>query len=72
MKRISQNEIANSVGVSDAFISMLISGKKRPSWKKAKMLAAFTGTKPELWLDGSPEEIKAALAGENTCACSSE
>ncbi|HBA84901.1 MAG TPA: hypothetical protein DCZ95_12475 [Verrucomicrobia bacterium] len=72
MKRFSQIELAKQVGVSSSFISQLVKGSKRPSWKRAKQLASVTCTSADLWLDGTPEQIKAALAGEKACACASE
>ena len=61
MKNGIQHKIAIRVGVSDAFISLIINGQKRPSWSVAKDLAVITGTKPELWLEGTVEQIKNAL-----------
>jgi plasmid maintenance system antidote protein VapI len=61
MKTITQSEIANALGVSVAFINQLVTTKKRPSWNRAKQLAKITKTKPELWLDGSADEIRKAI-----------
>jgi len=56
-----QKIIAQSTGLSDAFVSLLILGQRRPSWATAKKLAQITDTKPELWLEGSTEEIQQAV-----------
>ena len=61
MKTITQAHIAKSLEISEPFVSLLVNGVKRPSWKRAKQLAEITGTTPILWLEGSPEEIKQAL-----------
>ena len=58
---MNQNEIAKKVGITSSMLSQILSGKKRPKWKTAKCLAEVTGTKPELWLEGKPEEIKIVL-----------
>jgi len=56
-----QKEIAAAAGVSIQAVSNILTGRRRPSWKTSKRLAAATNTTPELWLDGTPEEIKAAI-----------
>ena len=61
MKTITQTQIAHELNVSITFVNLLVHAKKRPSWKRAKQLAAVTNTDPILWLEGSSEEIKAAL-----------
>lgn len=59
--KLSQRQIAKRLGVSATFINRLVNGIKRPNWKRAKELAKLTGSKPELWLDGTPEQIKTFL-----------
>jgi len=58
---ITQSYIAKRLGVSRAFINYLVNGSKRPNWKRAKELSKITGSKPELWLEGTPEQIKTFL-----------
>lgn len=55
---ITQSYIAKRLGVSATFINRLVNGIKRPNWKRAKELSKLTGSTPELWLDGTPEQIK--------------
>lgn len=62
MKHGSQKQIAKKAGVSDAFISNFFKGKKTPSWKTAKKLAATTGTDPVLWVEGRVHELKEVLS----------
>lgn len=55
---LTQSYIANRLGVSLTFINRLVNGSKRPNWKRAKELSKITGSSPELWLEGTPDEIK--------------
>jgi len=63
--KIHQTNIAHKAGVSPCFISMCLSGKKRPSWRTAKKIALATQTDPVVWLEGSPDEIRSAILGNN-------
>lgn len=58
----TQQNIADAAGVSRAHIGHILNGIRRPSWRLAKTLAAITGTDPVLWLEGTPEDIRAALS----------
>ena len=58
---MNQNEVAKKAEITGSMLSQILSGYKRPKWETAKRLAKVTGTKPELWLDGTPEEIKIVL-----------
>jgi plasmid maintenance system antidote protein VapI len=55
---ITHSYIAKKLGVSATFINRLVNGAKRPNWKRAKELSKITGSKPELWLEGNPEQIR--------------
>lgn len=61
MIKTTQKHIAKMARVSAPFISQVLTGKKRPSWKKAKELADATGTDPVVWMEGTPDEIRAAI-----------
>ena len=63
MEHGTQTKIAERIGVTPQFINQILSGARRPSWNKAKLLAGVTGIKPELWLDGTPEAIRDAVDG---------
>jgi transcriptional regulator with XRE-family HTH domain len=65
MKRGIQTILSKKSGISEAYISLILSGQRRPSWNNAKKLAQTTNTKPELWLDGEPEKIKEILDAVN-------
>ena len=61
MDRMSLTQIAREIGVTPQYVSQVAKARKRPNWKRAKQLASVTGTTPELWLDGTAEQIKDAL-----------
>ena len=61
MKWGIQKRISELTGLSESYVSRLINGKQRPSWPVAKNLAKITKTTPELWLEGTPEDISTAL-----------
>lgn len=57
-----QTKVAIKTGLSATFISLLIKGKRRPTWANAKKIAAVTATDPMLWLEGTPKQMQKALA----------
>jgi len=65
MERGKQTRFADKIKISDAFLSQILSGKRRPGWATAKKLAAATRTKPNLWLDASPERLRDILEAAN-------
>ena len=56
----TQADVARQAGISEGFLSQILSGTRRPRWKKAKRLAKATETTPDLWLEGAPAEIREA------------
>ncbi|MCP4746435.1 MAG: helix-turn-helix transcriptional regulator [Desulfobacteraceae bacterium] len=58
---MTQTEIAKQAKVSQQFISSIFRGKNRPTWKRAKDFAKRFGTTPTVWLEGTKEEIMAAI-----------
>jgi len=58
MKHGIQKQIAEATELSAPMISLILSGKKRPSWSIAKRLAAATDTDPVLWLEGSTGKVR--------------
>jgi transcriptional regulator with XRE-family HTH domain len=63
MKKFSQTETAQKIGVNPSFISLCMNGHRRPSWRVAKQLAEATNTTPEIWLEGTPDQIRNAITG---------
>ena len=61
MIKDNQKSIAKKSEVTPSFLSQILSGNKRPSWKTAKRLAEATNTEPALWMEGTPDEIRAAV-----------
>lgn len=59
MKR--QKDLVEATGIHQATISNILTGHRRPSWGNAKKLAAATGTDVALWMEGTPEQIRAAV-----------
>ena len=47
-----QTKIASEVKISDAFLSLILSGQKRPSWRVSKRLEKVTGISAVDWIDG--------------------
>ncbi len=62
-------QIAQKVGITPAFYSEIINGKKRPGRETAVRLEQITGVPFKTWMLGTPEEIRAeleaALAGSD-------
>ena len=49
--------------MSQQFISLILTGKRRPKWKKAKLLAMVTGTSAEFWMEASPDQMRKTIEG---------
>lgn len=62
MKRISQAKQAELLGISQSFISEVLSGKKRMTRKKALELEAKSGIPAAVWMFGTLEELRAAVS----------
>lgn len=60
MEKMTQAAVAREAGISEGFLSQILSGVRRPRWEKAKKLAKATETTPDLWLEGAPAEIREA------------
>ena len=60
--KLTQKQLAKAIGKSQQFISLVLSGKRRPHYKTAIALERFTGISQKMWLEGSPDEIRAAIA----------
>ncbi len=68
MKKNIQKSISDSTGIHPSTLSNIMRGARRPSWKKAKILAEVTGTDPVLWLEGTPEQIRQAVSCDGAIA----
>ena len=52
---------AKELGISQGFLSNILAGRRRPHYRRAKELARRSGTTIELWMEGTPEQIRAAV-----------
>jgi len=68
MKKNKQTHIAKKAGITDGFLSQILTGLKTPSWETAKNLFKATGIRPEVWMESKKnyEELKDKLKGTQT------
>ena len=57
---MNQKQIAKILGIQEPYMSLIIAGRRRPYHICIK-LADLTGTDVRLWMDGTPDEKRAAL-----------
>ena len=62
---MKQNELAKRLNITAAYVSQIISEKKRPMWPLAKRIAEETDTDPVLWLEGRTDDMRKALENAN-------
>jgi plasmid maintenance system antidote protein VapI len=58
---LRNKDIAGFLGVSDAYVSFLCSGKRRPSWSMAKRLVDVFGKTPAWWMEAKKRDLVRAL-----------
>jgi len=59
---MKQKDIANTLNISDALVSRLLSGERKVSWPMAERLSKmFPGRSISEWKRASVEEIKQAF-----------
>ena len=58
---MNQDEAAKKAGITQGFLSLLITGKRRMPWDVAKALAGLTKTYVALWMEGVENEKREAL-----------
>ena len=61
MKHGEQVKVAELAGITPAFLSQILKGKRRPRWDRAKDMGKRIDVDPVLLVDGAPEEIEKAL-----------
>lgn len=61
-------QIAKEIGVSQGFLSNILAGRRRPRYSKAKVIASLTGTTVDLWMEGSPDQIRQAIGKKKKVA----
>ncbi|MGD9732556.1 MAG: transcriptional regulator [Desulfamplus sp.] len=65
MKTTKQTHIAKMAGISDAFLSEILAGKKTPYWETAKRLSNVTGIPVEIWMESknNPKQLRNQIKG---------
>jgi len=58
---MTQEEIAKRVKITQPYLSMILSGERRPSWDIAKAIAELTKTEISLWMEGDQKSKRAAI-----------
>ena len=61
MKRITQKELSNKLGVNAPFLCNLLKGNKRPTADKAAKMESMSGIGRMSFLYAKPSEIKKEL-----------
>ena len=58
---MTQDEAAKKAGISQGFVSLILTGQRRPDWELAKALAELTKTDVALWMEGDETAKRDAL-----------
>jgi transcriptional regulator with XRE-family HTH domain len=61
MQRGKQKILAEESGLSEAFISYIVNGKKRPNWETGKTLSEVTGIPIDVWMEQDLAKIHKGL-----------
>jgi plasmid maintenance system antidote protein VapI len=61
--KLKQKNISRILGVSDAFVSMILNGKRDISWPLAARLSEmFPGKTTQQWKEATPDDLRRAFA----------
>lgn len=58
---MTQNEIARQLGKTQQYVSLILTGRRRPSWGLAKRLSESFGHSPAWWMEADPNKIRRVL-----------
>jgi len=58
---MTQNEAAKKAGITQGFLSLIVTGQRRPAWSLAKALAELTKTDVAVWMEGDEQKKRDAL-----------
>jgi plasmid maintenance system antidote protein VapI len=58
---MKQKHIAKQIGISEALLSMILSGKRSITYPLSKKLKKITKINETFWMEATPKEIKRAL-----------
>lgn len=63
MKKRNQTTIASKAQISDAYLSLILAGKRKPLWATGKKLQRATGVHIRFWMESNnaPELLKKQL-----------
>jgi plasmid maintenance system antidote protein VapI len=62
---MKQMDLAASLGVTQAYVSKYLKGKRGCSLQTAKKLSAMFGHDPIWWMESTPEQRRSVLANGN-------
>ena len=60
---MTQTELSKTSGKSQQFISMVLSGDRRPNYSTAKAWESITGIPLAAWMEAEPDVLRLALDG---------
>lgn len=58
---MTQEEAAKKAAISQGYLSLIISGKRRPDWNLAKVLAGLFNTDVAVWMEGDEQAKRQAI-----------
>ena len=58
---MTQDEAAKRAGITQGFVSLILTGQRRPDWNLAKTLAEMTKTDVAVWMEGDEQTKRDAL-----------
>jgi len=61
MNQKTQNEISMILEITQAMVSHLLTGRRRPSWAMAKKLSDNFGHSPAWWMEADVAKIRRVL-----------
>ena len=60
--KTKQIDIAATIGESAPLVNMILSGKRKVSYRLAKKLKKLTGLDELFWMEATPEQIRKGLS----------
>jgi DNA-binding XRE family transcriptional regulator len=58
---MTQDKAAQKAEITQGYLSLIITGKRRPDWDLAKVLAEMTKTEVALWMEGDEMTKRRAI-----------
>jgi plasmid maintenance system antidote protein VapI len=63
---MTQTEIARIIGKTQQCVSLILTGRQRPTWAVAKKLSDHFARSPAWWMEASIDRIKRVLRSGKT------